>query len=166
MSLSEPLDAPRAGADGAVAASRRVLPLALFAAIPAAVVVAMFVVALRSGPLALDFHHELYPEAKQILSGQNPFPPKGTDLTRGENHVWPPIAAVLVAPLTLLPPGGADIAIGLLGLACIALALRLVGVRDWRVYGAAALWPRVTGEIRISHLNRSLPPRRDRVALP
>ena len=26
------------------------------------------------------------------------------------------------------------------------------GVRDWRVYGAAALWPQVIGEIRISHL--------------
>ena len=34
----------------------------------------------------------------------------------------------------------------------VGLALWLVGVRDWRVYGAAALWPQVIGEIRISHL--------------
>jgi hypothetical protein len=31
-------------------------------------------------------------------------------------------------------------------------SLRLVGVRDWRVYGAFALWPQVIGEIRVSHL--------------
>ena len=102
--------------------------------------------------LALDFHHELYPEAKEILAGRNPFPAQGTDLTRGENYVWPPLAALLVSPLTILPPTAADIAIGLLGLACVGLALWLVGVRDWRVYGVAALWPQVIGEIRISHL--------------
>ncbi len=32
------------------------------------------------------------------------------------------------------------------------LSLRIVGVRDWRVYGAFALWPPVIGEIRVSHL--------------
>ena len=31
-------------------------------------------------------------------------------------------------------------------------SLRLVGVRDWRVYGVFALWPQVIGEIRVSHL--------------
>ena len=55
----------------------------LFAALPAAIVFVMFAVAIRSGPLALDFHNELYPEAKEILAGNNPFPPSGTDLTRG-----------------------------------------------------------------------------------
>ena len=32
------------------------------------------------------------------------------------------------------------------------LSLRVVGVRDWRVYGVFALWPSVIGEIRTSHL--------------
>ena len=31
-------------------------------------------------------------------------------------------------------------------------SLRIVGVRDWRVYGVFALWPQVIGEIRVSHL--------------
>jgi hypothetical protein len=44
------------------------------------------------------------------------------------------------------------VAIGVLGLACIGLALWVVGVRDWRIYGVVALWPQVIGEIRISHL--------------
>jgi len=137
---------------GIRAALQRSLPYVLFAGLPAVVVVTMFVIGLRSGPLALDFHHELYPEAKEILAGRAPFPAAGTDLTRGENYVWPPLAALLVSPLTLLPPTVADVAIGLLGLACIGAALWLVGARDWRVYGVTALWPQVIGEIRISHL--------------
>ena len=48
-----------------------------------------------------------------------------------------------MSPLTLLPAGVADIVMVLLGLACFALALWLVGVRDWRMYGVVALWPRV-----------------------
>ncbi len=39
-----------------------------------------------------------------------------------------------------------------IGLACFALSLWLVGVRDWRVYGVVGLWPRVVGEMRVSHL--------------
>jgi hypothetical protein len=157
MALSEPLtETSRSGGSGALAASRRVLPIALFAALPLVVVIVMFAIALQSGPLGLDFHHELYPEAKEILAGRDPFPAAGTDLTQGENYVWPPLAALLVSPLTVLPPTVADVAIGLLGLACIGAALWLVGVRDWRVYGATALWPQVIGEIRISHLTAFL----------
>ena len=40
----------------------------------------------------------------------------------------------------------------LLGLACFALSLWLVGVRDWRIYGVVALWPQFVGEMRVSHL--------------
>ena len=40
----------------------------------------------------------------------------------------------------------------LIGLACFALSLWLVGVRDWRVYGVFGLWPEAVGEMRVSHL--------------
>ena len=36
--------------------------------------------------------------------------------------------------------------------ACFMASLRIVGVRDWRVYGVFALWPQVIGEMRVSHL--------------
>jgi hypothetical protein len=73
-------------------------------------------------------------------------------LEYGHNLIWPPVAAFLVSPLTALSPGAANWAIALLGLGCSLLSLRIVGVRDWRVYGVFALWPQVVGEIRISHL--------------
>jgi hypothetical protein len=106
---------------------------------------------MRPGPISGDFHHELYPEAKLLLRGENPFPANDA-VVGGANFVWPPVAAFLVSPLTALPPGAADIVMVAIGLACFALALWLVGVRDWRVFGAVALWPEVAGEMRVSHL--------------
>ena len=133
---------PSGAASGSRAALRRVLPVLLFAAVPVAAVLTMFVVGVVSGPIALDFRQELYPQANELLDGRNPYP----------EAIWPPIAAAAVMPLALLPASTANIAVGVVGLACMALALWLVGVRDWRVYGVVALWPQVLGDIRIAHL--------------
>lgn len=133
-------------------ALRRVLTLLLFAALPVCVAIAMFAFAWSDGSLSVDFHNELYPEAKLLLHWTNPFPEPGSDLSYGHNLIWPPVAAFLVAPFTILPPGGADWAIALVGLGCFMASLRLVGVRDWRVFGVFALWPQVIAEIRVSHL--------------
>jgi Glycosyltransferase family 87 len=129
----------------------RLTPLLLFAAVPAAVVVAMFVYA-HPGSLSVDFHNELYPEAKLLVDWENPFPGPDAELEFGHNLIWPPLAAFLVAPFTLLSPSGADWAIAIAGLAVFMLSLRVAGVRDWRVFGVFALWPSVIGEIRVSHL--------------
>ena len=131
---------------------RRILELVLLGVLPIVVAVAMFAAASSSGSLAADFHNELYPEAKLLLDWENPFPGPDHPLEEGKNLVWPPVAAFLVAPLTILSADGADWAIGILGLLASLLSLRIVGVRDWRVYGAFALWPSVVGEIRVSHL--------------
>jgi hypothetical protein len=134
---------PTAGVIGGFrVALRRALPVILFAAIPAAVVLTMFVVGAVSGPLALDFRQELYPQANELLDGRNPYP----------DAIWPPIATVAVLTRAILPTATATIVVGVVGLACMALALWLVGVRDWRVYGVVALWPQVLGDIRIAHL--------------
>ncbi len=131
----------------------RVLTILGLAVLPVVVAIAMFAVAHGDNSLSVDFHNELYPEAKLLLAWENPFPEPGTtELGEGKNLIWPPIAAFLVAPLTLLGPEAADWTIALLGLACFMISLRLVGVRDWRVYGVFALWPSVIGEIRTSHL--------------
>ncbi len=50
--------------------------------------------------------------------------------------------------MTLLPQLAADVTFALLGLALLGLALWIVGVRDWRVYGVVALWPPVYMECR------------------
>ena len=133
-------------------ALRRLVPVLLFGALPVATAIAMFATAHSTGSLSADFHNELYPEAKLLLGWENPFPGPGHNPGYGPNLVWPPLAALLVAPFTLLSAGAADWAIALVGLACFMASLRIVAVRDWRVYGAFALWPQVVGEIRVSHL--------------
>lgn len=134
-----------------LAALRRVGTIFVLGVLPVAALVTMFVVGWQGGPLSGDFHHELYPEAKLLLHGHNPFPSPDDEIG-GANLVWPPVAAYLVSPLTLLPASVADVVMVILGLACFAVSLWLVGVRDWRIYGVVALWPQFVGEMRVSHL--------------
>jgi len=116
----------------------------------------MLRVGLDTNSLAVDFHHELYPQAKAILAGENPYPTGHFEPRIGGNLVWPPLAAAVVTPLTVLRPGIADLAMTAIGLTCFAGALALIGVRDWRVYGVCCLWPSVAGEMRVSHLTALL----------
>lgn len=113
-----------------------------FGVLPAVVIIGMFVVAMRGGPLALDFRNELYPQARELLAGHNPYP----------ESIWPPVSTVVAMPFTTMPSREAGVVFVIAGLACMALALWLVGVRDWRVYGVVGLWPQVLADIRIAHL--------------
>jgi hypothetical protein len=126
--------------------------LLVCAAIPLLLVAVGFILGLEDDSLAWDFHHELYPQAKEMLAGRNPYPTEGFDPAVGNNLVFPPTAAFLVAPLTLVPLTAADVAMALLGLGCFALALWIVEIRDWRIYGVVALWPPVYIETGLSHL--------------
>ena len=132
--------------------TRRLSAFVGLAVLPVVAIVVMVHLSVDQGALAYDFHHELYPQAKLMLEGTNPYPPSGFDPTLGANLVWPPFAAMLAAPFTFLSLGTAELIVALLGPICFAVALALVGARDWRVYGAVALWPQVLGEVRLSHL--------------
>jgi hypothetical protein len=91
-----------------------------------------------------------------MLAGRNPYPVPGFDPVAGRNFIWPPFVEFAVSPLTLVPVQVANVVMVVVGLACFALALWLVGLSDWRVYGAVALWPQVAGEMRVSHLTAPL----------
>ena len=56
------------------AALRRASEVIGLGIIPVAMLVWVFVVGMQGGPISGDFHHELYPEAKLLLQGENPFP--------------------------------------------------------------------------------------------
>ena len=122
------------------------------AVLPVLTLVTMFAVGHGDGSFADDFHHEIYPQAKVMLEGNDPYPSPDWDPTVAPNFIWPPAVTFSHAPLTLLPLGAADVVMIVLGLVGFAAALWLVGVRDWRVYGVVALWPQVAGEMRVSHL--------------
>ena len=135
---------------------RHVAAITVCGVLPAVTLVTMFVVGLGDDSLSADFHHEIYAQAEEMLAGRNPYPPPDFDPTVAHNYIWPPLVEFALSPLTLVPVEVANVVMALLGLACFALALWLVGVRDWRVYGAVALWPQVAGEMRVSHLTAPL----------
>jgi len=92
--------------------------------------------------VAYDLVQVYVPAGERVLDGLSPFP--GTDdpvLRQNAAYVYPPLAALLVVPLTPLSDSGLQI-VGVLGsLAALLGAIWLLGVRDLRCYAAFALWP-------------------------
>lgn len=93
--------------------------------------------------IALDFHHELYPQAELVARGEDPYPPPDADLSDGTNGIWPIAAVLPVVPLTALSPAAADWVVTAIVLAALVASLWVLGVRDWRAYGVTLLWPPV-----------------------
>ena len=76
-----------------------------------------------------------------------------TQLAHNDKFVYPPITALLVAPLALLPHLAGRVLVLLLTIACVPLALRLLGVRDWRCYGIALLTAPVLDSVSLGALS-------------
>jgi hypothetical protein len=134
-------------------AFKRVGPPAFLLVLPIVVLVYAAVVSVHAGNLALDFRGELYPEAKRVLHGANPFPPPNADLSLGVNQIFPIPAAVLAIPLTALPVGAASAVWVAILLLLLGLALWLMEVRDWRVYGLVAFWPATIAALQSGNLS-------------
>jgi hypothetical protein len=93
---------------------------------------------------AYDFHHFFYPQARELLDGHVPI------------TAYPPLTTLLYAPFAMLPRELADLAITAAMVACAGATLMILGVRDWRCFGAAALWSPVYGAARTADLSLAL----------
>jgi hypothetical protein len=74
--------------------------------------------------------------AADVIGGNSPYAFRA-DAT----YAYPPLLAFAVAPLHWMGAGAATLVWTLIALAAIALALWLLGVRDWRCYALAAAFP-------------------------
>jgi alpha-1,2-mannosyltransferase len=73
-----------------------------------------------------------------VLHGRSPYPSIDPSvLAHFDKFVYPPISAVLFAPAAAIPLGIGQALMFAGGVASIILALRLLGVADWRCYGVA-----------------------------
>ena len=68
------------------------------------------------------------------------------------DYVYPPLVALLTVPWTLVPVGAAEILFQLLLVGVFVSTLALLGVRDWRCYGLAFLWPPVTDAVATGNI--------------
>jgi hypothetical protein len=84
-----------------------------------------------------DFRGGLWEAGRDVLAGRSPYPvPDAAHLQAlGNAYIPPPLLAVLSVPITALPFVPAAVVLNLVCTAAFVLALWLVGVRDWRVYG-------------------------------
>lgn len=105
---------------------------------------------------AADFHFNYYYAAEAIRAGRD-FYPTGGFVVRGADeliidYVYPPLVALLTVPWTLMPVGAAEILFQLLLVGVFVSTLYLLGVRDWRCYGLAFLWPPVTDAVATGNI--------------
>lgn len=105
---------------------------------------------------ALDFHRAFLPAAHAVAGGASPYSAIGSrELAEGTAFLYPPLAAYLLAPFTLIPASAAGVVVVLLTAATVPATLLLLGVRDWRCYAVAFLWwPTIIG---VQTANLTLP---------
>src|SRR5215470_2057893 len=95
--------------------------------------------------------------ARSALHGRSPYPAADPSaLVHNDRFVYPPFTALLVSPLALLPDLAGRVLVLLLVLGCVLLALRLLGVRDWRCYGLALLTAPVFDTVSLGALSSAL----------
>ena len=106
---------------------------------------------------AADFHYSYYEAAEAIRAGENFYPPVDF-VVRGQDdliidYVYPPLVALLTVPWTFMPVGLAEVLLQFLLIAVFIGTLALLGVRDWRCYGLAFLWPPVTDAVATGNIS-------------
>ena len=95
--------------------------------------------------------------AHSVVHGQSPFPPATTAaLAHGDKYVYPPVTALLLTPIAFGPVALGKTLFLLLALGCVLLALRLLGVRDWRCYGLALLTAPVVDTLSLGAISSML----------
>lgn len=101
----------------------------------------------RAHWFAVDFRLAYWPAAHRVLHGLSPYiNPHGLSIARDLPFPYPAVGAVVLAPFGLLSPDTGGAIFTALNIASLPLALRLLGVRDWRVYGIVFLWlPVISG---------------------
>jgi Glycosyltransferase family 87 len=119
---------------------RRCGEWAALVAVPAVVAAVCCVSFVRRGVSQPDFG-AFWLAARAVLHGHSPYAslaslPPGP--SRGyEPYGYPPLTAFLLAPLAALPFLAAKLAFLAVNVGALVLALRLLGVRDWRCYSVA-----------------------------
>ncbi|MDP9255120.1 MAG: DUF2029 domain-containing protein [Actinomycetota bacterium] len=144
----------------------------LLGALPVLIVFAPLIMGFHNGTgaWALDFNGNFVIPARDILHGVSPYHTaylehvraavaaghRPDEFSNGVFATYPAPALLIGVPFTYLPGAVAEwLWLGLM-IACAALALRIVGVRDWRVYGAALLTPAMGTSLAYGTVNCAL----------
>jgi hypothetical protein len=89
----------------------------------------------------VDFHVYLR-AAEDVAAGDSPYP----------WFAYPPLSALAALPLTFVSAGLADLAVKALLVLGVFAILGIAGVRDWRCYPLAILWPSVNAAVQTGNI--------------
>jgi alpha-1,2-mannosyltransferase len=125
--------------------------------LPAVLVVGLVIARYAVGKhLGFDYR-PVWEASRHVFQGVSPYPPPhGWALANEQQFVYPPLAAVLAAPLALFPFGVAAALLAAVELLATALTLRVLEVRDWRCYGIVFLWYPVLQNLLIGSITSLL----------
>jgi hypothetical protein len=120
-------------------ATARPWEVAAFGFAPILLIGIVFFAELRWGRSLGDF--KIFREAASaVIHGRMPYVAiEPHSLAQNDKFVYPPITGLLFAPFALMPLEVARLVMLLAVTASIPVALRLLGVQDWRCYGLALL---------------------------
>jgi hypothetical protein len=126
--------------------------IALFAVVPF-FAVGYVVWDLASGEAGWPLRIAFLNAAEAVLHGESPYPAHGDPgLAEGTAYVYPPVVAQVLIPLTFVPEAVAVVGFALVLVAAVFATLFLLGVRDWRCYGLALLWPPVLSAVHVENI--------------
>jgi hypothetical protein len=130
---------------GRASLASQLVPFTVWGLLPVVLIV-FTVLGSGSGTVhfAGDFHYSFWPAGQQVLHGASPYVDPGSPTVgHAIAFVYPAVAALLLTPLALIPHGVADVVFAGLEVAAGLLTLRVLDVRDWRLYGLVMLAPAV-----------------------
>jgi Glycosyltransferase family 87 len=138
-------------------AVRTLVPIVFLGLVPVALALFFLFVIVPPDSLGLDFRASFWPAADAVLHGHTPYPRlDAAALADRSAFRYPPLVAIVLAPVALLPVGPAS-AIALVATAtALAAALWALGVRDWRCYGISLGSPAVLACLQTAALSAFL----------
>jgi hypothetical protein len=109
-----------------------------------------------SGVEAVDFRASFWVAGWRTLHGLDPYSWTHAQVAGGVSFPYPAVTALLLAPFGLLSSFSDSFAITALGIVAAPLSLWVMRIRDWRVYGAVALWSPVVIGWRVANFTQPL----------
>jgi hypothetical protein len=107
--------------------------------------------------IAWDFQRSFRPAADAVMNGISPYPPPVLEsMADRAAFVYLPLGAILFVPFVALPPYAGGLVATALVVVLSLVALRILGVRDWRCYGLAFLSPAMVSAIQTTNLTLPL----------
>jgi hypothetical protein len=103
--------------------------------------------------VAFDVHQSIRPAAELLVEGHSPYRADDAVIAAGSAHPYPPFVTFTYTPLTLVSVDVGDAVLTALLILLVPATLLLLGVRDWRCYGAALLWAPVVQAVQTANLS-------------